>query len=84
MDALEVVLQFPFEELGLRVVRLWTNSGNPRAIGSGETLGFKLSLRQREAVFRKGQLFDNIGMDLLREEYYARHPELSDHLSPLF
>ena len=83
IDALAVLLQFLFEELGLRVVRLWTHSGNPRAIGSAEKLGFQLSLRQRQAIFKNGQLFDNIGMDLLREEYYALHPELTDHLPAL-
>lgn len=83
IDALEVLLKFLFEELGLRVIRLWTHSGNPRAVGSAQKLGFTLSYRQREAIFKGGQLFDNIGMDLLREEYYARHPELTDHLPPL-
>jgi RimJ/RimL family protein N-acetyltransferase len=72
-----------FDELGLRVVRLWTHSGNPRAVGSAEKLGFTLSYRQREGIFKDGQLFDNIGMDMLREEYYAKHPELTDHLPPL-
>jgi RimJ/RimL family protein N-acetyltransferase len=83
MDALEVLLKFLFEELGLRVVRLWTHSGNLRAVGSAKKLGFTLSYRQREAIFKNGQLFDNIGMDLLRDEYYAQHPELTDHLPPL-
>jgi len=83
VDALETLLKFLFEELGVRVVRLWTHSGNPRAIGSAEKLGFKLSYRQRESIFKNGQLFDNVGMDMLREEYYARHPELADHLPPL-
>lgn len=83
MDAVEVLLKFLFEELGLRVVRLWTHSGNPRAVGSAKKLGFKLSYRQREAVFKGGQIFDNLGMDLLREEYYSQHPELTDHLPPL-
>jgi RimJ/RimL family protein N-acetyltransferase len=83
IDALEVLLKFLFEELGLRVVRLWTHSGNPRAVGSAEKLGFNLSYRQREAIFKGGQIFDNIGMDMLREEYYAKHPELTDHLPPL-
>jgi RimJ/RimL family protein N-acetyltransferase len=83
MDALETLLQFLFEELGVRVVRLWTHSGNPRAVGSAEKLGFTISYRQRESVFKNGQLYDNIGMDMLREEYYAKNPELTDNLPPL-
>ena len=83
IDALETVLRFLFEELGLRVVRLWTHSGNPRAVGSAKKLGFQLSYRQREAIFKGGQLYDNIGMDMRREEYYALHPELTDNLPAL-
>ena len=82
-DAQEVLLKFLFEELGVRVVRLWTQSGNPRAIGSAQKIGFKFGIRQRESVFKGGELFDNVGMDLLREEYYALHPDLSDNLPPL-
>ena len=77
-DAQEVLLEFLFHELGLRVVRLWTNSGNPKAIKLAERSGFKQSGRTRESVFRKGKLFDNVVMDMLREEYYALHPELED------
>ncbi|HBY09121.1 MAG TPA: hypothetical protein DEH22_15580 [Chloroflexi bacterium] len=82
-DAQEVLLKFLFEELGLRVVRLWTHSGNRRAIGSAEKMGFKLGHRQRQAIFKNGQLFDNVGMDILREEYYTLHPELTDYLPSL-
>ncbi len=80
LDAQEVLLHFLFEELGLRVVRLWTNSGNPRAVRLAEKSGFRIGARVREAVFRQGQLYDNLEMDLLREEYYALHPELTDGL----
>ncbi len=83
VDALEVLLLFLFEEQGVRVVRLWTHSGNPRAIGSAEKLGFKLSYRQRESIFKGGKLYDNVSMDLLREEYYALNPELEDNLPAL-
>jgi len=77
-DAQEVLLKFLFEELGLRVVRLWTHSGNPRAVKLAEKSGFKVSLRMREAIWKNGQLLDNLNIDLLREEYYALHPELID------
>lgn len=79
-DAQEVLLKFLFEELGLRVVRLWTHSGNPRAVKLAEKSGFRVSLRVREAIWKNGRLLDNLNMDLLREEYYALHPELTDNL----
>jgi RimJ/RimL family protein N-acetyltransferase len=82
-DAQEVLLNFLFHELGLRVVRLWTNSGNPAAVKLAERSGFKIAVRGREAVFRLGAVYDNLMMDLLREEYYQAHPELKDNLPGL-
>ena len=82
-DAQEVLLEFLFQELGLRVVRLFTHSGNPRAVKLAERSGFKISLCQSEAVFKNGKRYDNLMMDLLREEYFARHPEMEDDLPPL-
>jgi RimJ/RimL family protein N-acetyltransferase len=79
-DAQETLLKFLFEELGVRVVRIYTNSGNPAAMSLAERSGFKVCSRLREAVFRRGGLHDNINMELLREEYYAGHPDLKDNL----
>ncbi|MBC8508057.1 MAG: GNAT family N-acetyltransferase [Anaerolineales bacterium] len=83
IDALQVLLLFLFEEMGVRVVRLWTHTGNARAIGSAEKLGFKVSYRQRESIFKAGKRYDNVNMDMLREEYYTLHPDLEDNLPPL-
>ena len=79
-DAQETLLKFLFEEFGLRVVRMYTHTGNPAMIKLGQKSGFRIATRQREAIFKGGQLYDNLTMDLLREEYYARHRELTDHL----
>lgn len=79
-DALEVLLKFLFQALGPRVVRLYTHSGNPRAVGLAEKSGFKVSVRQREAIFKDGALYDNLMSDLLREEYFAKRPKLRDNL----
>lgn len=82
-DAQEVLLKFLFEELGLRVVRLFTQSGNTGAVRLAERTGFQVSMRQRQAAFKGGCLYDTLMMDLLREEYYTRHPELVDRLPAL-
>ncbi len=82
-DAQEVLLRFLFLELGLRVVRLWTHSGNPRAMQLAQKSGFRVSGRMREAIVKYGELYDNLVVDLLREEYFALHPELTDSLPPL-
>jgi len=80
LDAQEVLLRFLFSELGLRVVHLWTHSGNPRAVGLAEKSGFRVTARLREAAYKNGQLLDTLAMSLARDEYYARHPELADAL----
>jgi RimJ/RimL family protein N-acetyltransferase len=76
LDAQECLLKFLFCELGVQVVRLWTHSGNPRMIGLAKKSGFQVAFKQREAVLKEGQLFDNVNMDLLAEEYFAKYPEL--------
>jgi len=82
-DAQEVLLKFMFQELGLRVIRLYTHSGNPRAVRLAQKAGFQISVRQRQAIFKEGALYDNLMLDLLREEYFAQHPELVDNLPQL-
>lgn len=82
-DAQETLLRFLYLELGLRVVRLWTHSGNPQAVKLAEKSGFRVSMRQRQAIYKNGRLYDNLSMDLLRDEYFSRHPELVDHLPSL-
>ena len=83
LDAQEVLLRFLFCELGLRVVRIFTHSGIPRAGRLAEKSGFQVSGRMRQAIIKYGGLHDNMVMDLLREEYFARHPELTDALPAL-
>jgi RimJ/RimL family protein N-acetyltransferase len=80
LEASEVLLEFLFQEIGVRVVRLYTHSGNPRAVKLAEKSGFRISMRQRQAIFKNGEMYDNLVMDLLREEYYVQHPELEDQL----
>ncbi len=82
-EANELLLKFLFEELGLRAVHLYTHSGNPAAVRSAEKLGFRVSIRQRESIFKGGKRYDNLTLDILREEYYAQHPELTDNLPKL-
>jgi len=82
-EACEVLLEFLFQQLGLRVVRLWTHSGNQRAVTLAAKLGFQVSVRMRRAGYKDGQMIDNLMMDLLRVEYYARRSDLVDALPPL-
>ncbi|MFX1253649.1 MAG: GNAT family N-acetyltransferase [Promethearchaeota archaeon] len=79
-DAQEVLLKFLFIELGLQVVRLWTHAGNPGAVKLAQRSGFRISKRIREGVMKGGKFVDNLNMDLLREEYFERHSELSNNI----
>jgi len=83
-EANELLVAFLFVELGVQVVHLWTHSGNPRAIGLAEKVGFKVAARMRNAIYKNGKLLDNVVMDQLREEFFARHPELTDELGNPF
>jgi RimJ/RimL family protein N-acetyltransferase len=79
-DAGDTLLRFLFEELGMRVVRLYTQTENERAVAAFRKLGFREAVRTSNAVFKNGRHADNLMMDLLREEWYALHPALTDRL----
>jgi len=83
-DAQEVLLRFLFLELGLRVVHLWSHSGNPRAIALAEKAGFSVSGRIREGMYKNGELLDTVVMSLLREAYFVQHTEFEDRLPDPF
>ncbi|MFX0092053.1 MAG: GNAT family N-acetyltransferase [Candidatus Hodarchaeota archaeon] len=82
-DAQETLLKFLFIELGLQVVRLWTHGGNPGAVKLAQRSGFRISSRTREGVMKGGKFVDNLSMDLLREEFFELHPELSNNIDVL-
>lgn len=82
-DAQEVLLKFLFLELGCQVVRLWTESGKTYAVGLAKKSGFKISGELRNATYKGGTINNTLIMDLLREEYFALHPDLTDNLPHL-
>jgi RimJ/RimL family protein N-acetyltransferase len=82
-DAQEILLRFLFLELGLRVVHLWSHSGNVRALALAGKSGFEVTGRVREGMYKNGKLLDTIVMSLIREEYFARHAEFDDLLPDL-
>jgi [ribosomal protein S5]-alanine N-acetyltransferase len=82
-DAQEALLAFLFLDLGIRVVRLWTNDANARALRLAERSGFQVAMRAREDSYKSGRRFGVVLMDLLREEWFVRHPGTADDLPPL-
>ncbi|MCK4443801.1 MAG: GNAT family N-acetyltransferase [Thermoplasmata archaeon] len=69
-EAIELLLEFLFEERGLQVIWAWTQAGNKAAMKAGQKLGFKVSTRVREGTIMYGEIHDTLLMDMLREEYY--------------
>lgn len=74
----------PYHFRSQRVIRLFTHTGNSRAVGLAEKSGFKVSVRRRESIYKSGEIYDNLMMDLLRKEYYEQHPELEDNIPGLW
>ncbi len=82
IEAVELLLWLLFHQMGFETVRLWTHSGNPRAVGAAAKLGFREAVRLREAIYKDGSRNDNLLMDQLREEWLERHPDPPDLIEP--
>lgn len=68
-EALKLFLNFLFNELGLRKVKLNVFSFNKRAMRCYEKCGFKLDGINRQELYRDGQYHDNCAMSITREAF---------------
>lgn len=68
-EATELMLWLAFERIGLHRVGLSVFSFNERAIRSYEKAGFRLEGREREAIVRDGQRWDELTMGMLAPEW---------------
>jgi len=73
-DALDIMLRYAFEQLGLRRVSLTVFEYNPRAIHTYEKGGFQHEGRLRQWLNRDGRRWDMLVMGILRSEWEAKHP----------
>ncbi len=71
-EALTLFLDFLFNELGLRKVKLNVFSFNSRAIRCYEKCGFSLDGINREELFRGGRYHDNLAMSITSEAFNER------------
>lgn len=71
-QALSLLLDYCFDTLNLHSVSLSVFSFNERAIACYRRLGFREAGRQRENYFIRGQFYDRIMMDILRDEWVSR------------
>jgi RimJ/RimL family protein N-acetyltransferase len=71
-EAAELMLWLAFERIGLHRVALSVFGFNERAIRSYEKAGFTVEGRDREAIVRDGQRWDELTMGILAPEWRSR------------
>lgn len=74
-DALDLLLDYAFDELDLHRVTLTVFEYNPGAIRLYEQMGFQHEGRTRQDFARNGRRWDLLQMGLLRREWLARRPQ---------
>jgi RimJ/RimL family protein N-acetyltransferase len=67
-EAMTVVLDHAFAEIGLHRVQLDVYAFNPRALRSYEKAGFVVEGRQRDTLFWDGEWTDSILMSVLHTD----------------
>ena len=84
-DAMGLMVDYAFRELGAYRVGLGVFGYNTRAIRAYEKLGFVYEGTQREALYRDGQRFDLLAMSVLRPEWEARlaDRQAATHADPI-
>ena len=68
-EVLSLLLEYCFDTLNLHNVMLKVFSFNEQAIHTYNRVGFKEIGRRREAYYAKGRFWDEVYMDILKEEF---------------
>ena len=68
-DVLNLLLDYGFNYMNLNNIMLKVFSFNERAINCYIKVGFKEIGRRRKSYYLKGKFYDEVFMDILREEY---------------
>lgn len=71
-DAVEVLVRYGFDEMGLHRIELRTRAYNSRALAAYSNVGFVEEGRRREAAFHAGTFHDDVLMSLLEQEWRSR------------
>ena len=69
-ESLKLLIEYGFEYLNLNSIMLSVYSFNDSAIACYKKVGFKEFGRRREAYLRGNERYDDIYMDILRDEFY--------------
>lgn len=68
-EAMKLFLNFLFNELGLRKVKLNVFTFNKRAIRSYEKAGFQVEGVSKQEIYRYGEYHDNYAMAIYRDDF---------------
>jgi len=68
-EALRLILEYGFNTLNMHNIMLLVHSDNNQGIACYKKVGFKEFGRRRECVFKNGQYFDEIYMEMLASEF---------------
>ena len=74
-EASRLILEYGFFFRSLHAIKIEVNGFNVAALDMYERLGFKPAGRMRGALLLNGRRYDQIIMDLLRDEFELRHVE---------
>ncbi len=69
-DVLNILLNYGFNYLNLNNIMLKVFSFNEGAISCYKKVGFKEIGRRRQSYYLKGKFYDDVFMDILREEFH--------------
>jgi RimJ/RimL family protein N-acetyltransferase len=70
-EALRLLLDFGFREIGLNRIQLEVFAYNARAIRAYEKAGFVVEGRRRQIAFHDGRFYDDLLMAVLAEDWFA-------------
>src|SRR4029077_6502603 len=71
-DAMRVIVDYGFREMGLHRIQLGVAPFNPAGIRAYEKAGFVEEGRYRESVLHDGRWYDEVLMSILDHEWTAR------------
>ncbi len=73
-EAIKLILEYGFNNLNLNNIMLKVYAFNKRAIKVYESLGFKTFGVRHKSHYFKGKFYDEIQMEILKEEYNEIEP----------
>jgi RimJ/RimL family protein N-acetyltransferase len=71
-DAMRVIVDYGFREMGLHRIQLAVAPFNPAGIRAYEKAGFIEEGRHREAIWHDGRWYDEVMMSILADEWAAQ------------